>query len=369
MKKEKAIATSAAEIADAVQTDDWKTPSRRKRWMLPVALLAVLAMVVLFPTPAYAAAPGFDLFDIGTSLKNWVCYILAEGCCGLLNAYSGIIAAITNNGFLSGAFNSLLGTTAYSLTETIYETAIVPIASGILALFMLVQLVKISQRMDATATMPAIKDLIFLAAFYMIFSWLISNGFELLSSIYDIVANDIIPTITATATGEDIGLYSSFSTEAITQTQWDEMSLGNPIVGFIACLFTLVLGAVAYVVSIVVVWARAWQLYALAAFSAIPFALLGFEETRQMGIGFLKNFVSAALATAIVVFILMLYPTIVNDFVLNGITDFADQGILALLEGSIIDGLTVALKWLASAVLLIAALLKSGSWANAILGS
>lgn len=341
--------------------------------MLPVTLLAVLTMVMLFPTVAYADAPGFDLFDIGTSLKNWVCYFLSEWCCALLNNYAQLMSELIDVGYLSDAFATLLGYNSYSLTMTVYEVAIVPIASGLLALFMLVQLVKISQRMDATTTMPTIKELIFLAVFYMIFSWLISNGFKLLTNVYNIVAYDIIPAITDAAADEGIAdsleLFSGFSTDAITQEQWDEMSLGAPLIGLLIGLLCFVLGLVAYVVALVVSWARAWQLYAYAAFSAIPFALLGFEETRQMGIGFLKNFASTALATAIVVFILTLYPAIVTDFVIVGVTDFADQGIGALLTGTIIDVILTFIKWLASAVLLIAALLKSGSWANAILGS
>lgn len=49
-----------------------------------------------------------------------------------------------------------------------------------------------------------------------------------------------------------------------------------------------------YAVSMVVALGRSVQLYVYAAFSPIPISLLGFDETKQIGIGYLKNFAAAA---------------------------------------------------------------------------
>lgn len=339
---------------------------KRPRRLLIVASTALLVVgaTLIFPVTAYADTPDFKLTDIGGSIVRLICYVILEAACALLNAYDYIISSLTDVGYLSDAFSSLLGTTAYSFTYSVYQTAVVPIASGILGLLMLVQLVKISQRMDATATMPAIKDLVFLFAFYMIFSWFVQNGFDLLAALYDIVATKIIPAMTGSSVAADAGLGITFSTEAITEDIWETVDLGSCLVALLASFLTFIGGLIGYVLAIIIAWARAWQVYVLAAFSAIPLALLGFDETRQMGIGFLKNFASAALGMAIVVFILLLYPTIVNDFIMPSAS--LGDGILALLED---NGLVIALKWVASAFLLIFALIKSGSWASAILGN
>ena len=65
---------------------------------------------------------------------------------------------------------------------------------------------------------------------------------------------------------------------------------------------------VAYVVALVVSWARAIQIYIMAAFSPIPLALTSLDETRQMGVGYLKNFTAVCLAGVIILVLLVSFP-------------------------------------------------------------
>lgn len=131
--------------------------------------------------------------------------------------------------------------------------------------------------------------------------------------------------------------------------------------------FSMFVGFIAYVVSLVVALARGIQLYAMAAFSPIPLSLLGFDETRQMGIGFLKNFCAAALAGAIMVFLMAAYPFIVTSI---GGSPTAGNTIFALTyEGEFIDTVGIVLGWIATSFMLIIGLVKSGAWAREILGS
>ena len=53
----------------------------------------------------------------------------------------------------------------------------------------------------------------------------------------------------------------------------------------IMSVICLLFGLVAFVLGFAMCYVRAWQIYIYAAFSPIPISLLGFEETRQMGIG------------------------------------------------------------------------------------
>ena len=41
--------------------------------------------------------------------------------------------------------------------------------------------------------------------------------------------------------------------------------------------------------SLVVCWARAIQLYVLAMLAPIPLSLMALDETRQVGVGYIKN--------------------------------------------------------------------------------
>ena len=333
-----------------------------RKWLrvIPMTAAVTLCMVMLFPVTAHAEQPGFDIWNIGMSLKNFLCYLLLEGACALLNMYNFIIGEITANSLLTMPFNSVLGGDMYRLTATVYDAAVVPLAESILALFMLVQLVKISQRIDATATLPAVKDIVFLVVTYVLLHWFIVNALDIMQAIYQIVVDDIIPAI-GSAT-DYVGFFDEdLSTAPIAGTQWDNMSLGNAILVLIVSFLALIIGFIAYIIALVVAYARAWQIYVYAAFSAIPMSLLGFDETRQMGISFLKNFVGAVLAGAVMMFLFVAYP-----YIISGSINPSSFSILDFVTGT--DGIITCLKFLAISILFIFAMLKSGAWAKEILG-
>ena len=50
---------------------------------------------------------------------------------------------------------------------------------------MLVQLVRVSEKVDGSATMPAVKEVVELAVFFVIFSWLINNSGEICEAVFD----------------------------------------------------------------------------------------------------------------------------------------------------------------------------------------
>ena len=134
----------------------------------------------------------------------------------------------------------------------------------------------------------------------------------------------------------------------------------------IMSVICLLFGIVAFVLGFAMCYVRAWQIYIYAAFSPIPISLLGFEETRQMGIGFLKNFASVCLAGAILLFLFVAYP-----FVLAGSVSSLSAGndILFLMTTSSADSLINLLKGVAISVVLIFMIVKSGGIAKEILGS
>lgn len=347
--------------------------SRLSRKRIAIALMTVmlvLSAAMLFPQPAYAA--GFlGIFpDIPRMIKEWLLDISAS----CFNVYNDIALEIGSSSLLSAPFSSMLGADMYSLTQTIHQTAIVPIAESILALFMLLQLVKISQRIDATATLPAVKDIVFLAVIYVLLHWFILNSLDIVQAIYGIVANDIIPDIGSAAENKAF-FEGALSIDGISDAQWDEITIGGCFLTLIASILSMLTGIVAYLVAFIMAYARAWQIYVFAAFSSIPMALLGFDETRQMGIGFLKNFAAAALAGAVMMFLLVAYPHILSTMTLaSGLT--GDTAILFLLMGSggLSGGVSAGallslLEWLGVTLLLVFGLIKSGAWAKEILGS
>ena len=352
-----------------------KTITRIKR-RLPtrlnpaIILLIAASVTLLFPQPVHAA----PFWDVGTNLKNMVCEWLLDMSCWGFNLYNDIAMKIGSSDMLSAPFDSLLGVSTYELTKTIHQTAVIPIAESILALFMLVQLVKISQRIDATATLPAVKDIVFLAVVYVLIHWFIVNSLDIMQAIYKIAVDNIIPEI-GTAQSNTGFFNGELTTSNIPDSTWDELTIGGCFLTLCASILSVIGGVVAYMVAFIVAYARAWQIYAMAAFSSIPIALLGFDETRQMGIGFLKNFAAAVLAGAVMMFLLVIYPLALSTMTTaSGVTGGASilflisipaGGTASLASASVL----ILLEFLAITFLLIIALIKSGAWAKEILGS
>ena len=69
-----------------------------------------------------------------------------------------------------------------------------------------------------------------------------------------------------------------------------------------------------YVKPNLMCYMRAMQLYVMAAFSPLPFALLGFDETKNYGVSFCKNFLATCLAGVIILFAMGLFPNLLSGF-------------------------------------------------------
>lgn len=311
------------------------------------ALLAAitLCLMLLIPTPAYA----FNIFDIEGSVKEWLADIINN----FMSDYMDNVNALSTDNLLTGDFENLFGSSpgaasVWSIISTIHQTVLIPLGESILALVMLVQVVKISQKIDAQATLPTVKEIIFLAVFYVIFHWLIVHSLELCSAVFAEAGR-----ITAAISGGSGQVSGNF-------TLIDDpgaFSIGQLITLLISTAFVQLIGVLACVVAYVMAAARALQVYAMAVFSPIPFALLGFEETRSMGIGFCKNFIAVCLAGAIMVFLLTIFPGLVSSLVIQGLGDVSAVSAAGNLA-----------KIIGIPLLLILGLIKSGSWARDILG-
>lgn len=206
--------------------------------------------------------------------------------------------------------------------------------------------------MDGSASLPGVKEVVFLLVFFAVFLFLIQNSFELMEAIYAVVGLAIDRTMALFGTGGSMDL-----------TAVNVVTTDDDVPSLIALLLVSVLSWVivlgAYVVALVVCWARAIQLYIMAAFSPIPLSLMALDDTRQIGIGYLKNFTAVCLAGLIILILLIAFPLI-----LGGLTG-ASTATGTPIDG-IATGLTYALQYLAMCVLLILSLVKSGAWARDI---
>ena len=314
------------------------------------------AGTLLFATVLFGM-PDFAFAAIADDINDWLCGLLRDTCNWIFNSQVDMLKSIGTDGVLSANFTQMLGSagsvTMYDIVHGVWEVAILPIGCGVLSFVFTVQLIKISQRMDGNAAMPGVKEVIFLLVFFAVFLFLVQNSFAIMQAIYEVAKLAIDRVAGLFGAGSQIDL----TTVSITTTDNDVAAL---LAMLAVALISWLVVIVAYVVALVVTWARAIQIYVMAAFSPIPLSLMALDETRQMGVGYLKNFAAVCLAGIIILVLLVSFP-----IVLGGL-NAASAGVPVV--DSIIGGLSYALQYLAMCILLILSLVKSGSWARDIMG-
>ena len=305
------------------------------------AVLAVTLGLLWAPHPAFA---GF-LGDLG--LKN-----VAESLLKSIQSEMDLLGA-TN--LLTAPFDQLFGkkntggTDIAQVMEAVWEKAALPCATTVLSAIFVLQLLNIAQRMEGSGAMPGVKDVIFLLVFYCVFVALLSNSFGFMQAIYE--ALNQVTKLAQSATN------LSTDTSAVTLKLGTEDDAALVMI-ILFSILSWVIGLIAVCLTYVILWARAFQIYVMAALSPIPLALLGNDNTRQMGVGYLKSFCAICLASLIIFMLFSIYPLLVANAVnttAGALTFTAD--------------LTMSMiKYLAVSVLYLFALVKSGSWAQAVLG-
>lgn len=321
-----------------------------RRFLIPFAVtLCVLTATLALPEPAFAF--------IADDINSWLCGVLRDCCNWIFANQINMLKSIGYDGVLSAPFESMLGssgqTTMYTLARSVWQVAILPIGCGVLSFVFTIKLIQISQKMDGNASLPGVKEVVFLLVFFAVFLFLIQNSFDIMASIYAVTKLAIERIIEMFGTG---GAMDLSAVSIVTEDDDVAALLAMLIVALISWIVVLV----AYVVALVVSWARAIQLYVMAAFSPIPLSLMGTDETRQIGVGYIKNFVAVCLAGIIILVLLIAFP-----IVLGGL-NAASVGVPVI--DSIVGGLSYALQYLAMCILLVLSLVKSGSWARDIVG-
>jgi len=316
-----------------------------------VAFAATFALLATLFIPSQ-----FAWGSIADDINAWLCGVLRDWCNWIFAAQTDVMRSLGANGVLSAPFETMLASAGdvsmYAIARGVWQVAVLPIGCGVLGLVFTLKLIEISQRMDGNQSFPGVKEVVFLLVFFAVFLFLIQHSFDLMAAIYEVIglAIDRVEGLFGTGGALDMTAVSIVTGD-------DDLSalLALLVVAVISWLVVLV----AYIVALVVCWARAIQLYVMAAFSPIPLAFLGFDQTRQIGLGYLKSFGAVCIAGLIILILLISFPVILG-------------GIVAVNPGTgtpidaIANGLTYALQYLAMCILLVLSLVKSGAWARDI---
>ena len=315
------------------------------------AALATFLLLALTLVPCQSAYA-----SIADDVNSWLCGVLRDSCNWMFTNQVKVLESIGYDGIIGADFADMLTTSGsvsmYDIVHGVWNAAILPIGCGVLSLVFTIKLIQISQRMDGSGSLPGVKEVVFLLVFFAVFLFLIQNSFELMEAINGVVGLAVDRTLALFGSGGAIDL----SAVNVVTSDDDVAAL---VAMLLVAVISWVVVLAAYIVALVVCWARALQLYVMAAFSPIPLSLMALDDTRQIGIGYLKNFTAVCLAGLIILILLIAFPLI-----LGGLTG-ASTGTGTPVDG-IATGLTYALQYLSMCILLILSLVKSGAWARDI---
>lgn len=315
------------------------------------AALATFLLLALTLVPCQSAYA-----SIADDVNSWLCGVLRDSCNWMFTNQVKVLESIGYDGIIGADFADMLTTSGsvsmYDIVHGVWNAAILPIGCGVLSLVFTIKLIQISQRMDGSGSLPGVKEVVFLLVFFAVFLFLIQHSFELMQSIYEVVGLAIDRVTGMFGKGGTLDLDAA----SIVTADDDIPAL---LAMLVVSLISWVVVLAAYIVALVVCWARALQLYIMAAFSPIPLAFMALDDTRQIGVGYLKNFAAVCIAGLVIVILLIAFPVILGGLVA------ANPGTGTPVD-AVANGLTYALQYLAMCILLILSLVKSGAWARDI---
>ena len=333
-------------LASAVSFSFWHVRySHPALFFLVTTVLLCAALVSLTPDQAHALEIIDNAID---SVKGFVNSWVDDFWSGVIqqefDSASDLLQTISV-GQLANSFDRIfVKSDAYSIVTSLHATVVNGLAYSVLAIVFLVQTVRIANKMDGNQAVPGVKEMIFLLIFFVIGKYIIDNSLLFCEAVYNVSAQ-LISQIDPDGTGVKIDMMTEFNQSGMLTYEM------HGITGAVYGLFFMLSAAAGVVVAYLVVFARGIQIYLYTILAPIPLALLLCDETRQMAMGFIKNFLGVCFAGFIIVVICKLYPALMQSILQGDMASFAGffQGIACIL-------------------LFLYALIKSGSWARDIFG-
>lgn len=354
----------------------WWTPGRAVAACLVLAALAALfllpveAMALLSPSERDMDAEreltrsinewlsnlGRDFFKRPLEILNdWLVVTLADGASAAISSTASMTTDVTDAAIFLRPFDQFFGGALITVTQRVNYTAVRPVAESLLGLAMLAQVMQLVQRSSSNGIAPGVPEVLSLVAWYVIFASLVHGSMAICRGVVS-VSNDIGRGVWSGVSASEAAAALSQLSDTVNSESFLESfdTVGEVFPVLLAGIAAFAATFVARVVAEFVFWTRALQMYAYAMLAPIPMAMLGWEQTRQNGLAFIRGFAALALANVIAVFVTSAYPTLVS-FALSGVSMTGDTlGALASI--------------VMMSVAFIVGLVQSGSWAQGILG-
>lgn len=199
--------------------------------------------------------------------------------------------------------------TLHDAAVTIHNTAVKPITSIILSIMFVLMLATTSTRAEGDRELGVriIAATMFKIALVFIVA---QNAVLILDAISSVAA-----TIAGTANTVDVG--AGGGDPALGDQLRDDIAaqgLTEKVTLLVILLLPWLVSVIASVLVIVLVYIRFLQMYLMSAFASLPLAFLGHEDTKSIGIGYLKGFATVALTGTVIVITVKFYQALTGGF-------------------------------------------------------
>lgn len=203
----------------------------------------------------------------------------------------------------------------YDAAVALHNTAVKPITAVVLSIILVMMLASASTRIDGDRELGVriISGVLLKAVIVILFA---SSALLILKAI-----DEVTTTIAAAAMDTDVGgpgtqdagLGNLLSDEVKGAGTTDKLGM------FVIISIPFLVSQVVGVLALVLIFVRFIQLYLMTVFASLPIAFIAYEETKQMGIGYLKRYASTALSGVVILLALKLYQAILGSWLTTNV--------------------------------------------------
>lgn len=201
----------------------------------------------------------------------------------------------------------------YAASVSIHNTAVKPVTSIVIAIMSCLLLATTSARAEGDRELGTriIGGVMFKVAMIFITC---QNAVVILDAIAGVAA-----WMTESTYNLDVGAGTG-QTGALgdqMRAAIDDAGTMNQLVMIVVLLLPWLVTAVGGIIVLVLIFIRFLQLYLMGAFASLPVAFLAHDDTKQIGIGYLKRYAVVAISGVVIVLTIKLYQALLGGW-LNG---------------------------------------------------
>lgn len=313
--------------------------------LMVVICLAITATTLCFPAPALAAWKIED--PIGSLVSELFKPLLTA-----MGEASGSVAdeSMKSHEITKELQNILSG--IYPIATTIAKTAIQPIAYMILAVTFALRFLDITKLTESDGGgFPIVERVGYMLVTFILCKFAIDNAPGIVTGIFNLLSHGAIAKATDPAEAHFATIFTTMCSNLP-----DTMSIADAFILFICVGLVSLTGFLMSCIVKFLIYGRAIQLYVYLVCSPIPLAMLANNETKSIGVSFLKNVLSVSFSFFILFVIMSFAPGLVSSLMPDTHAFMPDAG----------GAIAYTIPVLVLCGLLILSLVKSQAWAKEI---